>query len=250
MRERDEAVMPRRAGRCQGDILIVGLTGSIGMGKSTVSKWLRELGVPVDDADATVHQLYAPGGAAVEPIRQALGSEAIAEDGSVSRPALSKLVMGEENKGRLQKLEAIVHPLVESLRDDFIADARKRGELLCILDIPLLFEKKLDRLCDLVTVASASSQQQRQRVLARPGMTVEKFEGILAKQVPDAEKRRMADEVLDTGASMEETRAQVVAFVERCRQQVASERRRRALMIGAGLAGLAALAVTLFRKSR
>ncbi|CAE8626669.1 unnamed protein product, partial [Polarella glacialis] len=211
-----------------GDVLIVGLTGSIGMGKSTVSTWMKELGVPVSDADAAVHELYAPGGAAVEPIRKALGDDVLGEDGGISRAALSTMVVGEANKAKLQRLEAIVHPLVEKLRDDFIVEARRRGELVCVLDIPLLFEKQLESCCDLVVVVSAPADKQRSRVLARPNMSPEKFEAILSKQVPDAEKRLRADRVLDTGASAEATRMQVVSFVEECRQMVTRQRQEQA----------------------
>lgn len=244
----------RKTGRQQGETLVVGLTGSIGMGKSTISKWFQELGVPVDDADATVHRLYSPGGAAVAPIKAFLGPEVIGEDGGVNRVNLSKFVVGEANTANLKKLEAIVHPMVEDSRDNFITAAKQRGEALCVLDIPLLLEKGLEKYCDLVLVVSAGAAQQRERVLARPGMTVEKFEGILAKQVPDAEKRALADQVLDSSLSMEGTRAQVVSFVTSCRQQIEEERKshfRRHLFLATALTvGLAAVSVPLLRAAR
>eukprot|EP00913_Durusdinium_trenchii_P012246 g11499.t1 len=182
-----------RRRRSLGDTLVVGLTGSIGMGKSTVSKWLQEMQIPLDDADATVHRLYAPGGEAVLPLKEAFGSQVLNEEpfGGIDRGALSKLVVGEANSERLKQLEAIVHPLVEASRDRFIHDAQRRGELLCVLDIPLLFEKQLEKHCDLVVVVSAPAEQQRRRVLARPEMTPEKFTAILAKQAdsPDSPRK-------------------------------------------------------------
>jgi len=241
----------RRGGRRVGETLVVGLTGSIGMGKSTVSKWLREMNIPVDDADATVHRLYAPGGEAVQPIREAFGDGVLAEDGSIDRKSLSKLVVGEENKQKLQELEAIVHPLVEAARDDFIAEATRRSEPLCILDIPLLFEKHLEQHCDLVVVVSAPAEQQRARVLARTEMDPDKFTAILAKQVPDVEKRIRADRIVDTGLTLEETKAQVVAFIEECHRQMTQERQRDRtlywLLLGAALAMGVSAAVALHR---
>ncbi|CAJ1406051.1 unnamed protein product [Effrenium voratum] len=244
----------RRRGRNLGDTLVVGLTGSIGMGKSTVSRWLQEMSVPLDDADATVHRLYAPAGDAVRPVTKAFGEKVVGKDGGIDRGALSKLVVGEENKERLQQLEAIVHPLVEASRDLFIADAQKRNEPLCVLDIPLLFEKQLEKHCDLVVVVSAPAEQQRARVLARNDMTPEKFMAILAKQVPDAEKRLMADWVVDTGLAFEESKAQVVAFVKECREKVAGEKKRERtlylLFMGAALLAGAAAAMVAQRALR
>eukprot|EP00439_Symbiodinium_sp_Y106_P034483 s862_g4.t1 len=220
---------------------------------------VEEMNIPVDDADATVHRLYAPGGEAVQPIREAFGDGVLAEDGSIDRKSLSKLV---ENKQKLQELEAIVHPLVEAARDEFIAEATRRSEPLCILDIPLLFEKHLDSAsgmlsarfeasflvneeqhCDLVVVVSAPAEQQRARVLARTEMDPDKFTAILAKQVPDVEKRIRADRIVDTGLTLEEkreTKAQVVAFIEECHRQMTQERQRDRtlywLLLGAALA--------------
>ena len=240
-----------RRERTLGDTLVVGLTGSIGMGKSTVSKWLQEMQVPLDDADATVHRLYAPAGEAVLPLKEAFGSEILSEEGGVDRAALSKLVVGEANAERLKQLEAIVHPLVEASRDNFISSAQKRQELLCVLDIPLLFEKKLEKHCDMVVVVSAPAEQQRKRVLARKDMTPEKFTAILSKQVPDAEKRRRADHVVDSGLTMEETKAQVMALVKECRNRVSSERQREErlhwLFLGAAMAAGAAAAFSVLR---
>mmetsp|Transcript_47989 Transcript_47989/g.114053 ORF Transcript_47989/g.114053 Transcript_47989/m.114053 type:complete len:255 (-) Transcript_47989:2-766(-) len=238
---------PRRSGRGFGQTLVVGLTGSIGMGKSTVATWFKELGVPVDDADAVVHKLYASGGAAVPGVHALFGDAVLSEDGGISRPALSKFVVGPGNAENLLKVEAIVFPLVDAARDSFISDANRRGEALVVLDIPLLFERGGEQLCDLVTVASAPAAAQRERVMARPGMTEEKFQGILAKQTPDAEKRAKSDVVFDTGVSQEQTKGQVTAFVADCREKVARERRQRqcgrrlgwaaALIVGAVVAG-------------
>ncbi|CAL1141832.1 unnamed protein product [Cladocopium goreaui] len=225
-----------RRSRSLGDTLVVGLTGSIGMGKSTVSKWLQEMQVPLDDADATVHRLYAPGGEAVLPLKEAFGDEILSQEGGVDRGALSKLVVGEANAERLKHLEAIVHPLVEASRDHFISKARRQGE---------------EKHCDVVMVVSAPAEQQRTRVLARNDMTPEKFTAILSKQVPDADKRRKADHIVDTGLTMEETKAQVMAFVKECREKVAAERDRdqrlQWLFLAAALAAGAAVAFGLQR---
>lgn len=243
-----------RRRRSLGDTLVVGLTGSIGMGKSTVSKWLQEMQIPLDDADATVHRLYAPGGEAVLPLKEAFGSQVLNEEGGIDRGALSKFVVGEANSERLKQLEAIVHPLVEASRDRFIHDAQRRGELLCVLDIPLLFEKQLEKHCDLVVVVSAPAEQQRRRVLARPEMTPEKFTAILAKQVPDGVKREKADRVVDSGLSLEETKGQVESLVKECRQQVEAERAREKtwhrLVLGCAILSGAALAFAVARRSR
>ena len=202
-----------------GRTWIVGLTGSIGMGKSTVSQMLRTLEVPVNDADAAVHAMYAHGGVAVAPIGEAF-PEAV-EDGAVSRPKLSKCVVG--NSEAMQRLEAIVHPLVKAARDTFLAEVRSSGQLLAVLDIPLLFEKDLQSTCDEVLVVSATAEIQRERVLARPNITLSKFEDILARQVPDDEKRLRANSVIDTACSLEATRAAVCEFVSARRRRKAEQ---------------------------
>lgn len=186
---------------------ILGLTGSIGMGKSTVAQMLRDLGVPVFDADAAVHELQGPGGALIPQIEAAFpGTTGPA---GVDRPKLGAAVFG--NPERLATLERIVHPAVASMREDFLR--RNRDASLVVFDIPLLFEKVGDAGLDAVVVVSAPERMQRERVLARPGMTVEKFEQILALQVPDAEKRARADHVVDTGTPLETTREQVAGIV-------------------------------------
>lgn len=201
-------------------MILLGLTGSIGMGKSTVGAMFRQLGIPLFDADAAVHELYAPGGAAVAPMAAAF-PEAL-KDGGIDRSVLAAAVI--RDPACLKQIEAIVHPLVGQARQDFLAAARARGEKLVVLDIPLLFEgfrargrTAAQEGIDHVAVVSAPAEQQRARVLARPGMTEEKFAAILAKQVPDAEKRALADTVIDTGTDMASTEAQVRALVARLR---------------------------------
>eukprot|EP00899_Mesostigma_viride_P028301 jgi/Mesvir1/8656/Mv02599-RA.1 len=197
---------------------IVGLTGSIGMGKSTVASMFRDLGVPVADADAAVHALYAKGGAAVGPVGALFPSAIV--DGQVSRPALGALVLADT--AALKRLESIVHPLVRDERKAFVERERERGTPLVVLDIPLLFETGCEGEVDLIAVVSASAEKQRERVLARPGMTLEKFESILAKQLPDAHKRRRAGAVIDTSVSLDDTRAQVAALVAKLQGVVAA----------------------------
>ena len=188
---------------------ILGLTGSIGMGKSAVATMLRELGVPVFDADAAVHVLQAPGGALLPAIEAAFPGTT-GRDG-VDRPRLGAAVFG--NAEALARLEAIVHPAVAAMRRDFLAD--HAAAPLIVFDIPLLFEKGGHAGVDAVAVVSAPAEAQRERVLARPGMTTDKFEQILRLQVPDAEKRARADFVIDTGTTLAETRAAVERLVER-----------------------------------
>lgn len=186
---------------------ILGLTGSIGMGKSTVAAMFEELGAPVFDADAAVHRLQGPGGALLPHIEQAFPGTT-GPDG-VDRQKLGAAVFSD--KEALERLESIVHPAVGAMRADFLDETRHCG--LIVFDIPLLYEKTGAQGLDGVAVVSAPAQAQRDRVLARPGMTVEKFEQILEIQVPDAEKRKRADFVIDTGASIEETRAAVAKLV-------------------------------------
>lgn len=186
---------------------ILGLTGSIGMGKSAVAAMFRGLGVPVFDADAAVHELQGPGGACIEPIERAFpGTTGPA---GVDRQKLGAAVFG--NPDALKQLEQIVHPEVAELRRTFLAD--NADAALIVFDIPLLFERTGNHGLDAVLVVSASAAMQRERVLARPGMTLEKFEQILKLQVPDAEKRARADHVIDTGVSLAETRHAVQRLV-------------------------------------
>jgi dephospho-CoA kinase len=188
---------------------ILGLTGSIGMGKSAVAAMFQGLGVPVFDADAAVHELQRPGGALLPAIEAAFPGTT--GPNGVDRPKLGAAVFG--NPEALKRLEAIVHPAVGAMRKGFFAEHAHAP--LVVLDIPLLFEKGGWEQVDAVVVVSASPQAQRRRVLARPGMTEEKFEQILKLQVPDAEKRARADYVIDTGTSLAETRHAVQRLVHR-----------------------------------
>lgn len=191
---------------------ILGLTGSIGMGKSTVAAMFRDLGVPVFDADAAVHELQGPDGALLPQIEAAFPGTT--GPMGVDRPKLGAAVFG--NKDRLTVLERIAHPAVAAMRGNFIRE--NADTPLVVFDIPLLFEKGTDQGLDGVAVVSAPAETQRERVLARPGMTVEKFEQILELQVPDAEKRARADYVIDTGTTLENTREQVAGIVEALRR--------------------------------
>jgi dephospho-CoA kinase len=192
----------------EADMFILGLTGSVGMGKSVTARFFAEEGMPVHDADAAVHRLYE--GEAVAPIEAAFpGTTA---NGKVDRAKLAEHVLGDA--AALKRLEAIVHPLVQASERRFLAEAQARGAKVAVLDIPLLFETGGDRRVDAVVVVSAPPGVQRARVLARPGMTVEKFEAILAKQMPDAEKRARADFVVDTSQGFEAARAQVRAILD------------------------------------
>ncbi|HRE43989.1 MAG TPA: dephospho-CoA kinase [Terricaulis sp.] len=195
-------------------MIVIGLTGSIGMGKSTVAKMFAEEGAAVFDSDAAVHALYAPGGAAVA----AVGAEfpAAIRDGAVDRALLSPLVLN--NPVALKRLEQIVHPFVRHAQVAFAEGARADGADFVLFDIPLLLEGKGSDLFDTIVVVSAPAEVQRARVLARPGMTEEKFTQILARQMPDAEKRARADFVIDTGVSLDETRAQVRAVLDALRE--------------------------------
>lgn len=187
--------------------VILGLTGSIGMGKSAVAAMFRGLGVPVFDADAAVHELQGPGGACVQPIERAFPGTTGPQ--GVDRQKLGAAVFGDPAALRL--LESIVHPEVAEMRRAFLAD--NAAAPLIVFDIPLLYEKTGQHGLDAVAVVSAPYEQQRARVLARPGMTEERFAQILKLQVPDAEKRTRADHVIDTGTSLPETRHAVQRLV-------------------------------------
>ncbi len=189
---------------------LLGLTGSIGMGKSETARTFRQLGVPVYDADAAVHAVYEPGGEAVAAIAAAFPG--CVKDGAVDRSALALHVVG--NAAALAQLEAIVHPIVRKKQDAFIAEAARQGAELVVLDIPLLYETAAQDRVDAVVVVSAPEALQRERVLSREGMTAEKLEHILARQMPDAEKRARADYVVDTGQGLEHACAQVRKIVD------------------------------------
>ncbi len=191
-----------------GRPFVLGLTGSIGMGKSATAALFAQRGVPVHDADAAVHALYGPGGAAA----QAIGREfpgTLDAQGGVDRAALREAVLGDA--ARLKRLESLVHPLVRRESEAFLA--RYAGAPLVVLDIPLLYETGGEGRCDAVAVVSAPAAIQRDRVLARPGMTEAAFAAILAKQMPDAEKRARADYVIDTGSGFPAAEAAVARIV-------------------------------------
>ncbi len=190
-------------------MILLGLTGSIGMGKSTTTAMFAEHGAMVWNADDAVHAIYAPGGAAVGPVGEAFPGVVV--DGAVDRARLAEALGRDETAFR--RLETIVHPLVAAGRVADLEAARAAGVKLGVLDIPLLFETGGDRAVDAVVVVTADAETQRRRVLARPGMTVERFEAILARQTPDAEKRRRADFIVDTSAGMDAARAQVAEIV-------------------------------------
>ena len=180
----------------------LGLTGSIGMGKSTTAQMFREAGIPVYDADAAVADLYVRGGAAVEPLEAAFPG--VTRDGAVDREALRLRVLGDD--AAMTRLNAVVHPLLGRDRLEFHRKAEASGADILVFDIPLLFETGGERKMDAVVVVSAPADVQRARVLAREGMTPERLDAILARQVPDADKRARADFVIDTGQGLEVAR--------------------------------------------
>jgi dephospho-CoA kinase len=194
-------------------MIVLGLTGSIGMGKSTTAAMFAEAGVPVWDADAAVHRLYGPGGAGSDALA-ALVPEAVGEAGT-DRSRLRAAILAEP--GLLAQVEAAIHPLVAADRAAFLDRARAEGQALVLCDIPLLYETGAERWLDRVAVVTAPAEIQRERVLSRPGMTEEAFAAILAKQVPDEEKRARADFVIDTGQGLDPVRQQVAEIVAKLR---------------------------------
>ena len=194
---------------------VIGLTGSIGMGKSTTAAMFEAEGVPAHDADAEVHALYDVGGKAVPLIEAAFPG--VVKDGRVDRAALSHRVVGDA--AALKQLEEIVHPLMGEARAAFFDAARQAGKVLVLVDVPLLFETGGEAKVDVVVVVSAPAEQQRDRVLAREAMTPEKFAAILARQMPDAEKRKRADFVIDTGRGIDAAHEQVKAVISSLRHR-------------------------------
>jgi dephospho-CoA kinase len=210
---------------------VLGLTGSIGMGKSTAAVLLRRLGVPVHDADAAVHRLLAKGGAAVPAIEAAFPG--VARDGAVDRRMLGARVFADPQG--MARLERILHPLVRQDSARFLRNARRRGARIAVLDVPLLFETGRERDCDATLVVSAPAVVQRARVLARPGMTAERFDEVLARQMPDPEKRRRADFVVPTGLGRRTTLrrlAGVLKSLARCGAPSRGRRMNRARIQG------------------
>ena len=197
---------------------VVGLTGSIGMGKSETAKLFARLGIPVHDADAAVHALYEQGGAAVAPIERAFPGTV--KDGRVDRTSLAAQLGGDQ--GAFRRLEAIVHPLVRESERAFLKAAAARGDELVVLDIPLLLETGSHTRVDAIVVVSANPAAQRARVLARPGMTEEKLDAILARQLPDVEKRAKADFVIETDKGLPQAFEDVKRVVAALRQRAKS----------------------------
>lgn len=199
-------------------MFILGLTGSIGMGKSTTAKMFADDGIPVYDADAAVHRLYE--GEAVPLIEAAFAGTTA--NGTVDRDKLAKAVLGHADA--IKRLEAIVHPLVHAARERFIGEAVQNGASLVVLDIPLLFETGGDKRCDAVVVVSAPADMQRLRAFERPGMSEQKLAAILANQVPDEEKRARADFVVDTSQGFEHARVQVRNILAQIRARANQKR--------------------------
>ncbi|HYK78947.1 MAG TPA: dephospho-CoA kinase [Micropepsaceae bacterium] len=195
--------------------MVIGLTGSIGMGKTETGKLFARLGIPVHGADEVVHRLYDTGGAAVAAIAREFPGTV--RDGRVMREALAARVAADEEAFR--RLEAIVHPLVREAELAFLDDARKRGDDLVVLDIPLLFETGGEKRMDAVVVGSAPPDVQRERVLSRPGMSLEKLQAIHARQIPDVDKRSRADFVIETDKGLEHAFAAVQRIVAELRNR-------------------------------
>ena len=197
-------------------MIVLGLTGSIAMGKTETAKMFAARGVPVFDSDSAVHALYAQGGSAVPKVA-ALAPDAIV-DGSVDRGRLVTLVQTQPSL--LGRIESVVHPLVEAMQRQFLKNAAAEGADMVMLDIPLLFEKGREEDVDVIIVVSAGEQLQRQRALSRAGMTTEKLDFILARQLPDPEKRARADYVIDTSESLAETAREVERVIADVRRKV------------------------------
>jgi len=203
-------------------MIVLGLTGSVGMGKSTTAAMFREAGVPVWDADAAVHRLYGAGGAAVAEVEAAFPG--VAREGAIDRALLAAKLGGDQ--AAFQRLEAIVHPLVARDRELFLTASKAEGADVAVADVPLLFEVGADALVDAVVVVTAPAAVQRERVLARPGMDEAKLAAILARQMPDEEKRARADYVIDTSYGLEHARAAVHTILHAVRSPDFRSRRR------------------------
>jgi dephospho-CoA kinase len=195
---------------------VIGLTGSIAMGKSETAKLFAAEGIAVHDADAAIHRLYGPGGAAVTKIAETFPGAV--RDGMVDRAALSARVTADP--AALKKLEVLVHPLVAAERDAFLDAAAARGEAIVLLDIPLLFETAAEAGLDALVVVSAPAELQRRRALSRPGMTAEKFETLLARQMPDVDKRAKAHFLVVTDQGQDHARAQVRMILAAIREKI------------------------------
>ena len=194
---------------------IIGLTGGIATGKSTTATILRDSGIPVHDADAVVHRLMAADGAAVQPVIDRFGDSVLASDGSINRQALGGIVF--KNATDRRQLESIVHPLVTVDRDDFLAESRSMGAPLVVLDVPLLYETGGDAACDFVILCDADSATQRDRGMARNGMTEKKWDAIFASQMPMEDKRARADAIIETQYGLEAARRKLDEILDRIR---------------------------------
>ena len=193
-------------------MLIIGLTGSVASGKSTVAGWIAQRGIAVHDADSAVHSLLAADGAAVPDIMARFGRSILADDGGIDRKKLGNHVFEHPQDRKI--LESILHPMLRQHRDQFLADHRRSGSKIVVLDVPLLFETGGDTLCDYVVVVHAGEDTIWRRALARPGMTENKLAGILKTQMPDSEKCQRADFVLDTDLSPEVTRQHLSSWLD------------------------------------
>lgn len=199
-------------------MMIVGLTGSIGMGKSATAKMFEDAGIPVFDSDAAVHKLQVKNGAAIQPINEAFPG--VVFDGELDRVKLGAIIFEDTDKKK--QLEAIIHPMVSEERIKFFEKAEQEGAELVVLDVPLLFETSGDKACHKVVVVSAPAEVQRERVLARPNMTLEKFEHILQQQMPDAEKREGADYIVETDKGLEYAENQVAQIIRDIKKEVSN----------------------------
>ena len=193
-------------------MLVIGLTGGIASGKSTTAAMVRDRGIPIHDADAAVHAMMSPDGVAVAPVIAAFGDQVVASDGGINRQALGKLVFAAPK--RRMALEAIIHPLVAADRDRFLTEFREAGTPMVVLDVPLLFETGGQSLCDHTILCAVDPAIQRTRALQRAGMTDEKLDAILASQMPLAQKRQLADSVIDTGSGVDAARRALDAILD------------------------------------
>jgi dephospho-CoA kinase len=196
-------------------MIIIGLTGSIGMGKSETSKMFAAQNIPVFDSDQAVHQLLGPKGAAVDIIEKIFSG--CKKENEIDRQALGAQVFG--NDSVLKKLEGILHPMVQKMRDDFVKTAGDNGQQIVLFDIPLLFEKNHQNDCDYIVVASAAADVQKKRVMERDGMSEQKFLDILEKQTPDQEKRRRADFIIQTDQGLDYAKDQVCKIIQKIREK-------------------------------
>ena len=193
-------------------MIVIGLTGGIATGKSTTAKMIMDRGIPLHDADATVHKLMAAGGPATGPVANLFGADMLTAGGAVDRRRLGRVVFADT--ALRKQLEAVIHPLVAADRDAFLEEQRLAGAPVVVLDIPLLFETGAEALCDFVILCSAPDEVQRQRAMARDGMTKARLDAILASQMPLAEKRARADAEIDTGLGLDKAGAMLDSILE------------------------------------